>query len=70
MVIQGSLGSSRDKNIENKILNTVNMLIASGKDVYFADDVPAFPFGVERCQWTRWPFIKKCDADKEFIDST
>jgi len=70
MVIQGSLGSSRDKNIENKILNTVNMLIASGKDVYFADDVPIFPFGVERCQWTKWPFIKKCDTDKEFIDST
>ena len=46
------------------------MLIASERNVYFTDVVPIFPFGSARCQWTMWPFIKKCDIDKEFIDST
>ena len=56
--------------LEKKILETVNMLIASKKNVYLADVVPVFPFDPGQCQWTMWPFSKKCDVDKEFIDST
>ena len=56
--------------LENKIIKTVNMLIAGEKNVYFTDFVPQFPFGLARCMWPRWPFSKKCALNKEFIDST
>ena len=56
--------------LESSILKMVNMLIASEKTVYFADVVPAFPFGPELCQWTKWPFSKKCAIRRQLIDST
>ena len=72
-VILGTMSPDSTRShitLEKKILEIVNMLIASGKIVYFADDVPIFPFVATRCTWPRWPVSKKCDIGKEFIDST
>jgi hypothetical protein len=39
--------------ITDEIVNTANVLIKNGKEVYFANDVPIFPFDPKRCKGVR-----------------
>jgi len=44
-----------DALIESDILATADALIRAGKQVYLAEDVPAFPFRPKKCKEKRWP---------------
>ena len=56
---------------ENKILETADAILNSGKEVYLTDDIPTFPFNAERCRGSRWPSFSKpiCTARKATINN-
>ena len=59
---------ARDSALEKNLLNTIQVLTASGKKVYLLDDIPRFSFQPEYCKYVVEGFNKpNCDVSKNEI---